>query len=784
MKAAPKMRRLRCCWAVFLAGGALLWASVALADQKAIVSLSVDHVAKGDVVALLRPHDILLKLKDLDTAGLRNVSGRREKIGGEWFVSLKSLAPAITYSFDAKAVTLSLTVPPANLVPTSLDLKLLSPPAGMVHSTDTSFFLNYSANVTNLAQVSSFEEGGLSLFGNTLVYSSLYFTPSPGGEQAVRGLTNLTYDDWSSNLRRWVIGDSFAASIDPLGGTGYVGGFSVSKDFALDPYFISYPQQSFSGALAVPATLDVYTNGGLVRHELLPPGPFTLQNIPMAAGVGTTQIVIRNIFGQVEQITSPYYLNTSTLAEGLSQYSYNVGFLRNNLGTASFQYGPAVFQGSQRYGLTDWLTPGFRLEAAAKLFSGGPMVSLSSPLGGFSGSLAWSEFGSMTGYAGSFTYTYLRNPYGFTGQFEFMSPRYANISLPPTADRPKLAASLFLSVPLGSRLTILPGYTYADYRDQGVTSTASVSAEVRLSERSFLIATGERVVTAGAPPALGVTINLTFMIGQLTSATVTYGSQRGGPEGTAGNLEGVNVQRSLPLGPGLGYNFNFQNGQGTQQQMLGDLQYNGNYGFYEADAERQGGVTTSDLTLSGGLVWLDGHFFATRPVQDAYALIETPGLSGVTGSLYNQPEGTTDGNGNLLVPNLFSYFGNQLSINPQNVPLNYRIDATSEVVAPPYRGGAVVRFPVHPVQGVTGKLVVVVKGRPVVPAFGELTLAANGKEYSSPIGRKGEFYLDSPPAGQHPAKVEFKEGVCSFTVAVPKTRQFSVKLGTLTCRMP
>jgi outer membrane usher protein len=159
-------------------------------------------------------------------------------------------------------------------------------------------------------------------------------------------------------MRRVTLGDSFV-SAGILGGTELLGGLSIAKNFSLDPYFIRSPSQDISGILTTPSTVDVYRNGVLIKQEYLPPGSFSLNNIPTQVRQGNTQVVIRDALGNTHQINSPYYLGSQLLAQGLSDYDYGVGFQRTDL-TASFRYSAPEISAFHRYGLTNWLTVGGR----------------------------------------------------------------------------------------------------------------------------------------------------------------------------------------------------------------------------------------------------------------------------------------------------------------------------------------------------------------------------------------------------------------------------------------
>jgi len=183
-------------------------------------------------------------------------------------------------------------------------------------------------------------------------------------------------------------------------------------------------------------------------------------------------------------------------------------------------------------------------------------------------------------------------------------------------------------------------------------------------------------------------------------------------------------------------------------------------------------------------VAIGGSIYATRAVQQSFALIRVPGVGGVRGYSSNQEVGRTSDSGELLVPDLLSYYGNSLSISDLDVPFDYAIDATEKVVAPPHRGGALVSFPVRKIRSVTGILAVREGPALIVPASGELTVQADGNESASPVGNGGEFYFESLGAGQYPATLAYPGGTCRFLLSIPPSNALSLDVGRVVCGMP
>src|SRR5262245_28899001 len=99
---------------------AVTWGIVALCpavclagqDTRAILGLLVNLDERGEILVVMQEGDVLARVSDLERAGLRGFAGQRDTLAGEPYVSLSSLAPAITYVLDEHALTLRLTVPP------------------------------------------------------------------------------------------------------------------------------------------------------------------------------------------------------------------------------------------------------------------------------------------------------------------------------------------------------------------------------------------------------------------------------------------------------------------------------------------------------------------------------------------------------------------------------------------------------------------------------------------------------------------------------------------------
>ncbi|HKW91435.1 MAG TPA: fimbria/pilus outer membrane usher protein [Methylomirabilota bacterium] len=749
--------------------------------ERAILQLSVNEVERGEVVVLLRTPDVLLRAADLERAGLRGLAGRRETVAGEVYVSLASLAPAVTFALDERALTLRLTAQPSLLIANVQDF-LQSRPPGLIYTQDTSAFLNSSVSALDFDRFTWTGEGGLSI-RNTLLYGTAF-----RDENGVfsRGLTNFTVDD-RERLVRWLVGDRVDFT-GPLGGGSTLGGFSISREFTLDPYFVRFPTVGLAGAVATRSVAEVYVNGQLIRREVLPPGPFELRNLPAPVGSGTAEVILRDAFGRQQIIASPFYFTSDLLRAGVQEWSYDVGFKRETQVTGLGEYGPWTMLARHRVGITDDLSLGARLEATAGQVSGGPLITARLPVGEVELSVAGSRADRDDGWAASLAYNYASRRFSVGWALQTFSDHYVNASLKAPEDRPRLEATALVGFPVTSLSTVTLQYTHTDFRDADPQERVSASLSLRLTGRASLFATASHTRQPGTKPDTAVFTGLTYYLGDNTTATASNAVSR------HTNTSAVEVQRSLPLGSGFGYRARATRAEQDQPQVdgrsggstvdyqgLAQLQYQSQYGFYEADYERTGGRDSTTLTAAASLIAIGGSVHVSRPVQDGFALISVPGVPGVRGSLNNQEVGRTDSRGLLLVPNLLPYYGNRLSIADQDIPIEYSIGVTNRLVAPPVKGGSVVTFPARRVQAFVGIVALQVEGRTVTPAYGQLTVTAEGQTYESPIGRDGEFYLENLPRGRHPAVIDHKESVCHFTLETPVSAASLVDVGTVSC---
>lgn len=763
-------RRILLCLLVLNAcvAQAAIPATAAEAQSGALLQLTVNTVDKGTARVILRGPDILIALDSLKTAGISVTPGAIETIGGVDYAPAASLAPGVRVDYDEANLALKLTADPRLLAPSTIDLAGVAP-ANLEFIDSPSAFINYGIVSTNGRTPSFLSEQGVRL-GGALIDNAFSITPQG---RFLRGATALTFDDREKSTRL-TVGDAIGEA-GVLGGIARIGGITYATNFALKPYFTPFPNQRFAGVVATPSTADIYVNGRQVRSVEVPPGVFNLENLPAVSGAGNIRVVIRNAFGQAQELGAPYYMGTQLLRRGLSDFSYTAGFERDPVSTGLGSYGRAVVAARHRYGLTDRISLGGFGSADKDKQSLGSEATFGLPFGVLSLYGAGSRQERFNDGALSAQYSYQSSRFSLGAAYTYTGPRYAALGLDRRDDRAVTRIDSFVAAPLGEWADLTFDYSHSRFRDAGLSDRAALTASARIGGRFNLSLTLAHAQVSRVPVDNSVFLALTMALGARTTATASVAAER------RGTTEAVQIQRSLPYGEGFGYLV--QAAAGAQPVSVADVQYQGRYGLYEVDVIHTPGDTQTTLSASGAIVAIGGRVLPTRPIQDSFALIRVPGLQGVTGTLSHQSVGKTDANGDLLVPNLLSYYGNELGIDDQDIPLDYSVAATSRAVAPAWRGGAVVAFPVKRLQAFVGTLEVRQGDAVIVPAYGDITVTGGGVTVDSPLGSRGEFYLESLPR-EGDATVTYEGGTCRFKMTAPASTARFVQLGKLTCAQP
>jgi len=654
----------------------------------------------------------------------------------------------VDYSFDITTLTLDLTSDPSLLPKATVDLGP-SRRSGVIYPHDNSAFLNYGLDYSAGGESLAFEgltvsnELGVRIRDLLFLTDSTYFE-TPDDSQFVRLNTSLTWDD-RDTLRRFVAGDIVAFSGN-LGRRVQMGGLSLSKVYRIDPYFIRYPLFDFSGLVSLPSEVDLYVDGVRVRSERFTPGEFELRNYQGLGGAQTVEVVIRDSLGREQRIVSPFYFTDQLLGRGLHEYSYNLGLLRRDFGLTSSGYADLAFSGFHRYGISDHFNLGLRGEAGDGVLNLGLESAMTvGSLGLVRLEGAGSISDGQSGVAGFISYEYQDRRFRARFALQGFSERYRLLGEADSGTRRQynlLAGVGFSSIRFGSfGLDIT---RTADY-DEADRQVITLSWTRRLWRRIYANANLRQVRAPQTSYEFG--LNLSWYFGDDTSLSGSVRRENGE------NIQVVEARKTIPLGQGTGWSIRGErSGQaaGVNSLLNASAQHNARHAVLRGDFSLGSSedLSTEDLRLavSGALVHIGDNFALTRPVNDSFALVSVGDAEGVGVYINGQSSGHTDHRGQLIVPELSSYYDNQISIEDQDIPLDYLMPKVRLFLSPPLRSGSCINFPLQTYQAFTGTLTLPGDGGAEPLAFAEVSLAAPEGKVNFWTGGEGEFYFDSQQA--------------------------------------
>jgi len=767
----------------------------AFAQDRSVWALVVNDEPKGDIEIVLTAEGPWVDPSVLVAAGvLKLPDGRRQTFGPDTVVrvSIASLAPQITFTLDEAEIRLIISADPALLRPTELAISNPRPPGWKV-SSNKALFLNYSTNWSTDHTATGYAELGVHTAG--ALFESAASIDEHGA--VTPGLTSLTVDQVRGR-RRWVLGDTIGRSTT-LGSSPVVGGFSVSTQQDIDPYYVTYPAPQIRGAVRAPSTADVYVDGRLVSSVRLPPGQFTLNDLPIETGLGNARVIIRDAFGRQQAIDLGFYLSTRLLKRGEQDYSYVAGLERTSSG-ARVEYGRAMGAAVHNIGITDAFTIGFQAEGAKDLaMAGAGFNARLWQLGTFGAEGLASQTAKEQGYAATGVYSFLATWFSTEMRATWIGPKFQNLFLMP-ADRAQVSAdgsASFSLARLGS-ITIggtlggpealtarvsqidpdllgrLPDSLKRNLKDALATQhdrLLRVGYTLNVTSRAQLSLNATRVDKAGSPTAWEGFASLTLALGWRTVASAVTTVDAAGQASTS-----VNVQRSLPLGPGFGFRLDAD--AQAPYRTSGTFEAQGQRGIVGMRVDgAQDDKTIGTFNLAGSIVAIGGEVLLSRPVDDGFALVKVPESPGVRVLANNQLQGRTGRRGSLFVPDLRSYLSSPIGIVQDDLPVEVKLGAISQDIAVPHRGGAVVVFEAKVIHALTGTLDAA--GKP--PQYGTLLVTVGTTEFSSPLNANGEFYFENLPPGDHPGVASWSGRTCRATIHMPDKAPPMTDAGVVTC---
>ena len=689
-----------------------------------------------------------------------------------------SAVPGYEAQFNAANQSLDLKFSPSAFAAT----RLSQPGAEALDITPpiTSLFANYDLSLTHsrargaesASDLGALGELGMSgrygVLTSTFVARNLSEDENLGQRNSHRLETTFTRD-FPRNHTTLRLGDSST----PPGTWGrqvYFGGIQIGRNFALSPGFITQPIPVLAGQSAAPSTVELYVNDALRQTSQVPSGPFTIDNFPLLTGSGQARLVVRDLLGRETVLLQNFFTSTYLLKQGLSDWSAQVGAVREDLGVDSDNYGERFASGLFRYGLNNDLTLEAQAEASSRLRGGGVAVSaaLFGQLLGQAALAGSSDDERGSGRLWVLGAEQLTLRHGFTFRAESATRDYRHIGqnelLPPFSQQ-RLASYTYFSEGFGHF-----GLAYARVQpfDEEPVNTLSANYSVLIGRRASLTFTATRVTGADSGRAVGISLLIPLDGRRSIAGNTTHRD---------GRTDGY-VSASQNLGAEAGMGWRALAGRRERENYgEGGIYYQGSRGLVTADASASELQQTVRVGAQGGLLWADSELFASRKLVDSFALVDVPGYANVGVGFQSTVLTRTDARGRALVPRLMPYRKNSIRLDPSELPISAELDTIEMTAVPPARSGVKVAFPVRSGRGAL-ITIVLDDGQPA-PAGAPLELAGDTKEFF--VARRGQAFVTGLQA-QNTLRLKWNEQSCTLKVELPEGNKDDIaRVGPITC---
>jgi outer membrane usher protein len=745
-------------------------ASAAQGFQEKLLQVDVNQQQLNETVLMLAGEsgELYMASRDLQRWRLLEpASGDAVDYQQEKYYPLRSLL-CDSQHYDQAAQTLSITLRPEAFIPTTRTSQ--AEPLPLPVKPGRGGFLNYevfAADSPESRQRSGqFELGYFNAWGVGI--ASVFIDQLASHPKPTR-LDTTWSRDFPERLQTLRLGDAISTP-GAWGRTVRFGGIQFGSNFATQPGFATFTPQSINGLAVLPSTVDVFINNALVSRQSVPPGPFSIGNLPVVTGAGQVQLVVRDLFGREQLVHQSFYASQALLRQGLSSFSVEIGWVRENFGVRSVDYGAWLATGTWRRGVTERLTGEAHAEALAGQTTWGLGADYLVPqLGTLSSYLARSQSQADSGSMAQIGIDRMTPTWSFGARTQRTSSGFAQLGLSEPTALPAQVSSANLSYVMGHQGTLGLAYVSQISHQADDAKIASVSYSVGVGQAATLS------VAVLANLSGEKNLQLYAMLSIPLSASLSLGGSVQASRGGSGNGRAdysATVQRNLPSGDGYGYRLQARNGAAEASLSLQNR-----LGTATLDVAQNAGVTATQLSATGGVAVLGSDIFLSRRIDQSFAVARVPGYSGVRVLADNQAAGHTDASGNALIPRLRAYDSNVISIDQRDLPMDAEIGALSVRAVPYFRSGVDVRFPIRRTQGAT-LTILLEDGHPLPQSA---VVRVIGRATDALVGSDGEVYVvNLEPVNR--LRADWHGQHCEFEVAFAPGADTLPDLGRFTCK--
>ena len=506
-----------------------------------------------------------------------------------------------------------------------------------------------------------------------------------------------------------------------------VGGIQIGTDYALRPDIITNPLPQFAGQVAVPTSVDLIVNDRRFDTAEIEAGDFRVHNIPMAAGRGEVSVVLRDELGRETVQTAQFYIAPDMLDKGLTEWGATMGWVRRRYGTISNDYRDLVGTFFVRRGLSKSLSVGVSGEVGNGVWNLGAQAQATiANLALVYGEVRYSHTSRESGtlFKGGIE----SSGRGISGRIEAVVPSKGYRDIAAQSGDGRVPTQLIGSVDFdlakttrlqlsATRLTRPADLDLA--RPSNTTTVLRAAARHELNNRMTLTGDVSYRKSAGRGEFIaGINLNVRF--GPRTSGTAAIRHSR--DEDIAGQFSYYRPDTEVGQ---FGYAAHAY--AGRNERLAGTIAYRAPFARLSADAEYASGNVAMRARVDGALVIADNRVFARDRSSEAYALVRTGDVEGVTVTHEHREVGKSDKGGRLLVSRVTPLVPMQFDIAPDKLPAEAVARSTFRRMRASRGGVVLVDMDIEAYRSVLLR-VVDEQGEPL-PVGSKVVAMPSGREY-------------------------------------------------------
>jgi outer membrane usher protein len=570
------------------------------------------------------------------------------------------------------------------------------------------------------------------------------------------------------------LGDAITQPSTTLGRPVRFGGIQYGTNFQLRPGYLTIPSTTINGQAGLPSTVELFVNNVLQSKREVPPGPFAISGIPLLSGNGQVQMVVTDLTGRQTVINQPFYSSPSLLAQGLTNYSIEIGKLRNNFGLESNDYGKEFIASSYRLGVFNNLTVEASTQLQHKDFIGlqGAATTTFTDIGLISIGAAYSRAPIGHGSQKVMLFERWMGKVGMGYRQEWSDETYRQLGIDEKYNAKSLQSINFSYYidHIGSLSISGVKQTYTDSLTNNIVSLTFSTSKKNWGNfvLSFFSSVSDNGINSAKNNSASISWILPLEHGHSTSLMHIKNLNINNSDQTI-----LQYSRNISNNTGVGYRL--QTGVNVPNQV--SLEGRSDKGIVRLEAAEIQGQSSARLGMSGSIVKFNENYFISQRVNDSYAVVNTNGIKNVRVYLENQAYTKTNDRGIAFIPRLRSFSRNHVSIEQADLPFDVEIASLIMQPVPAWRTGIHINFPIKKIKPVTLKLIK--EDCELVTAGSSLKL--NGVELESLVGYDGLVYLTNLQETNQ-LEAYFNTGQCKTEITVNKADENIPYLGEFICK--